>query len=284
MNLTIAEIRELPLPAALFDRDGELIASTPEWQGAGPGTVLFALRGTRLAVASEAHDPASATLLDRLLDAMEATADESDGIRRRRIAMLTTSLRLVAGRRVRTSGTSHDVIDLAVAGITARTGLKVRIDGRPAFPVHAPEVAALALVQLAVNAERHTRTTSVTLVQDEGAFHVVWPGEAGRTAPTTARSHRDRQRWGLGFCRIAADTLGGAVYPPADRGDGSVAATLELGLHDLALPIAAIRAIGCSRRLARGTRRPGACPVRPSSLARGCRHASRPPAAPREWW
>ena len=198
--------------------------------------------------------------------------------------MLTTSLRLVAGRRVHTSGTSHDVIDLAAAGITARTGLKVRIDGRPAFPVHAPEVAALALVQLAVNAERHTRTTSVTLVQDEGAFHVVWPGEAGRTAPTTARSHRDRKRWGLGFCRIAADTLGGAVYPPADRGDGSVAATLELGLHDLALPIAAIRAIGCSRRLARGTRRPGACPVRPSSLARGCRHASRPPAAPREWW
>ena len=241
MNLTIAEIRELPLSAALFDRDDELIASTPEWEGAGPGTVLFALRGTRLAVASEPSDPASSRLLDRLLDAMEATGGGSDGIRRRRIAMLTTSLRLVAGRRVTTSGTSHDVIDLAVAGITARTGLKVRIDGRPAFPVRAPEVAALALVQLAVNAERHTRATSVTLVQDEQAFHVVWPGETGRTAVTTARSHRDRQRWGLGFCRIAADTLGGAVYSPADRGDGSVAATLELGLHDLTLPIAAIR-------------------------------------------
>ena len=241
MNLTIAEIRELPLAAALFDRDAELIASTPEWRGAGPGTVLFALRGTRLAVASEVSDPASATFLDRLLDAMEATAAESDGIRRRRIAMLTTSLRLVAGRRVSSSGTSHDVIDLAVAGITARTGLKVRIEGRPAFPVQAPEVAALALVQLAVNAERHTRTTSVTLVQEQQAFHVVWPGEAGRTPLTTARSHRDRERWGLGFCRIAADTLGGAVYPPADRGDGSVAATLELGLHDLNLPIAGIR-------------------------------------------
>ncbi|MGA3185243.1 MAG: hypothetical protein ABSE52_11685 [Candidatus Dormibacteria bacterium] len=241
MNLTIAEIRELPLAAALLDRDGELIAGTPEWPGAGPGTVLFALRGTRLAVASEASDPASAALLDRLLDAMDETAEVSEGIRRGRIAMLATSLRLVAGRSVSTSGTSHDVIDLAVAGITARTGLEVRIDGRPAFPVDAPEVAALVLVQLAVNAERHTRTTSVTLVQDEAAFHVVWPGEASLTAVTTARSHRDRQRWGLGFCRIAADTLGGAVYPPAGRGDGSVAATLELGLHDLSLPIAAIR-------------------------------------------
>ena len=76
MNLTIAEISDLPLPAALFDRDDELIVSTPEWPGAGPGTVLFALRGTRLAVASESPDPASAGLLDRLLDAMEATAED----------------------------------------------------------------------------------------------------------------------------------------------------------------------------------------------------------------
>ncbi len=241
MNLTIAEIRELPLPAALLDRDDEVIAATPEWQGAGPGTVLFALRGTRLAVASVPADAASAALLDRLLDALEAAAAVFDGVQRRRIAMLASSLRLVVGRRVTSFGTSHDVIDLAVAGITTRTALEVRVEGRPAFPVQAPEVVALALVQLAVNAERHTRTTSVTLVQDESAFHVVWPGIAGHRALTTSRSHRDRQRWGLGFCRIAADTLGGAVYPPAERGDGTVTATFELGLHDLALPLAAIR-------------------------------------------
>jgi hypothetical protein len=277
MNLTIAEIRELPLPAALLDRDDEVIAATPEWQGAGPGTVLYALRGTRLAVASVVTDPASAALLDRLLTAMEATAEALGGTQRLRIAMLASSLRVVAGRRVTTAGTSHDVIDLAVAGITARTALEVRVDGRPAFPVQAPEVAALALVQLAVNAERHTRTTSVTLVQDGSAFHVVWPGAAGHPALITARSHRDRQRWGLGFCRIAADTLGGAVYPPADRGDGTVAATLELGLHDLALPVAAVRA----HRVLKATRTwdeetgclPGAA-VEPGSRLASCLDAA----------
>jgi hypothetical protein len=241
MNLTIAEIRELPLPAALLDHDDEVIAATPEWGGAGPGTVLFALRQTRLAVAVVPADPAAAALLDGLLAAMDATADGLEGTQRLRIAMLAASLRVVAGRQVTTVGTSHDVIDLAVAGIGARTALEVHVDGRPAFPVHAPEVAALALVQLAVNAERHTRTTSVTLVQDGGAFHVVWPGAAGPGTFATARNRRDRQRWGLGFCRIAADTLGGAIYPPADRGDGTVGATLELGLQDLTLPLAAIR-------------------------------------------
>src|ERR1019366_9115174 len=156
------------------------------------------------------------------------------------VTMLAASLRLVAGRRVTTVGTSHDVIDLAVAGIGARTALEVHVDGRPAFPVRAPEVAALALVQLAVNAARH---------------------------------RRDRQRWGLGFCRIAADTLGGAIYPPADRGDGTVGATLELGLQDLTLPLAAIR----GHRVVKATRTwdeetgclPGAG-VEPGSRLAGC--------------
>jgi hypothetical protein len=241
LNLTIAEIRELPLAAALLDRDEEVIAATPEWCGTGPGTVLYALRGTRLAVATAAADRASAALLDRLLSAMEATADALEGTQRLRVAMLASSLRVVAGRRIATVGTSHDVIDLAVAGISARTALEIRVEGRPASRVDAPEVVALALVQLAVNAERHTRTTFVTLIQEGGAFHVAWPGACAGPTPTNQRSHRDRQGWGLGFCRIAADTLGGAVYPPADRGDGTVAATVELGLRDLALPVAAIR-------------------------------------------
>jgi len=273
MNLTIAEIRELPLAAALVDLDDEVITHTPEWQGAGPGTVLYRFRQTRLAVACAAADPASASVLDRLLAAMEATAGAVDGVQKRRIAMLASSLRMVAGRSLSTQGTSHDVIDLAVAGITARTGLTVQVDGHPVFPVQSPEVVALALVQLAVNAERHTRTTSVTLVQEGGAFHVLWPGAAARSVLTSARKHVERRRWGLGFCRIAADTLGAAVYAPADRGDGMVGATLELGLHDLTLPLAAIKA----HRVLKATRTwdeeacclPGAA-VEPGSRVAGC--------------
>jgi hypothetical protein len=37
---------------------------------------------------------------------------------------------------------------------------------------------------------------------------------------STARQRGARERWGMGFARIAADTLGGAVYPPYDRGGG----------------------------------------------------------------
>ena len=77
MNLTIAEVRELPLPAALLDRDGEIIAATPEWSGAGPGTVLFALRQTSLAVTVVPADPAAAALLDGLLAAIEMCIRDS---------------------------------------------------------------------------------------------------------------------------------------------------------------------------------------------------------------
>jgi hypothetical protein len=45
----------------------------------------------------------------------------------------------------------------------------------------------------------------------------------------------------MGFARIAADALGGAVYPPCDDGAGNVVATLELGLGRLALALAAVR-------------------------------------------
>ena len=277
MNLTIAEIRELPLPAALLDQDDDVIATTAEWGGAGPGTVLFGLRQTRLAVAVVPADPAASALLDGLLAAMEATAAALEGDQRLKVTMLAASLRLVAGRRVASRGTSNDVIDLAVSGIRARTALAVGVEGRFSGHVQAPEVAALALVQLAVNAERHTRTTSVTLVQDGSAFHVIWPGRAGQGTFPTARNRRDRQRWGLGFCRIAADTLGGAVYPPADRGNGTVGATLELGLQDLALPLATIR----GHRVVKATRTwdeetgclPGAA-VEPGSRLAACLDAA----------
>src|SRR5262249_1779197 len=50
-----------------------------------------------------------------------------------------------------------------------------------------------------------------------------------------------RQRWGLGFARIAADTLGGAVTAPYDSGGGTGTASFEVGLGRLALPVAGLR-------------------------------------------
>jgi hypothetical protein len=240
MNLTIHELGELPVPAAAFDPEDDVIAKTPEWIGLNPGAVTYRVRQNRLVIATGEANPACETVLNRLLDAIDETERVVQGSQSMQVRMLATSLRLLAGRQIVTQGTSHDVIDYARAGIAARTSLDVHVEGLPAYPVQAPEVAALILVQFAANAERHARVTAVTIAQQENAFHVVWPGESGNRDVPTARQHGARERWGMGFSRIAADTLGGALYPPADRGDGMVVATLELGLNRLALPLAAI--------------------------------------------
>lgn len=241
MILTIRDLEELPLPAALFDDEDEVIAHTPEWAGATPGAVAYPVRNTRLVICTGDASPQCEAVLTRLLDAMAATASAVSGQQAMRVAMLAASLRIIAGRRVNSVGTSHDVIDYAKAGISARTSLEVHVEGRPSYRVVAPEVAALVLVQFAANAERHARVTSVTISQTENSFHVLWPGESGNRDIVTARQRGMRERWGMAFARIAADTLAGAVYPPYDRGDGMVMATLELGIDRLALPIAAIR-------------------------------------------
>ena len=242
MNLTISDLAELPLPAAVFDDEDDVIAKTPEWLGATPGAIAYPVRNTRLVVATGSAHPHAEIVLSRLLDAMDETATSLHGFQAMRVAMLAASLRIMAGRRVHSVGTSHDVIDYAKAGITARTSLDINVEGMPSFRVAAPEVAALVLVQFAANAERHARVTSVTISQSENSFHVIWPGISGQREIVTARQRGGRERWGMAFARIAADTLGGAVYPPYDRGDGMVIATLELGLNRLALPLAAIKA------------------------------------------
>lgn len=250
MNLTIHELTELPLPAAAFDPEDDVIAQTPEWQGATPGAVAYPVRQNRLVISTGEANPACETVLNRLLNAIDETEQVVQGNQAMQVRMLATSLRLLAGRHIANRGTSHDVIDFARAGIGARTSLDVHVEGLPAFPVQAPEVAALILVQFAANAERHARVTSVTISQQINAFHVTWPGESGQRDVPTARQHGARERWGMGFSRIAADTLGGALYPPYDRGDGVVVATLELGLNRLALPLAAVS----GGRIIKGTR------------------------------
>ena len=133
------------------------------------------------------------------------------------------------------------MIDLARAGITARTGLAVDVMTGAVRPVLAPEVAALVLVQLAVNAERHDAAEHVRLEVDKTTFRVVWRRAGDDVRVKTARRHAERERWGLGFARIAADAIGGTVYPPRALGNGEVAAILEVGVRRLALPLAAVR-------------------------------------------
>ena len=249
MNLTVADIAELPMACALVDRDDAVIACTPEWTGAGPGTVAYRVRSSRLLVATETTTSHRQALLDRLLAAIEDAALSVGGDQRMRVRLLATSLRLVVGRRVTTAGTASDVIAFARAGITGRTQLTVRDEHGDDATVDAPEVVALALVQLAVNAERHAHAAEVTVSHDRMAFAMRWRAAGPPGEVTTSRRHRQRQRWGLGFVRIAADAIGGGVYGPYCDGDDLVV-TLELGLRRLALPLAA----ASGRQLVRATR------------------------------
>jgi hypothetical protein len=241
VNLTIAEIAELPLAAALIDSTGDVVARTPEWDGPGPGAVAYPVRNMRLVVRTRPASELCDAVLSRLLAAIDAAVEGLDETHARRVRILASSLRLVAGREAAGWGTTDDVIDLARAGITARTGLAVDVVTGAARPVLAPEVAALVLVQLAVNAERHDAAEHVRLEVDKTTFRVVWRRAGDDVRVKTARRHAERERWGLGFARIAADAIGGTVYPPRAHGDGEVAAILEVGVRRLALPLAAVR-------------------------------------------
>jgi hypothetical protein len=250
VNLSLAEITELPLAAALVDAAGAVIARTPEWDGPGPGAVSYPVRSVRLVVRTQPASAQCDELLSRLLDSIDSAALALSGVQAQRVRMLVGSLRLVAGREPGGWGTTDDVIELARAGITARTGLRVDASFGPARPVLGPEVAALVLVQFAVNAERHDAATAVRLEVDHTTFRVVWRHDGPAPRIATARRRADRERWGLGFARIAADAIGGTVYPPRASGDGALAATLELGVRRLALPLAAVR----EGRVCRATR------------------------------
>jgi len=240
VNLTIGEVAELPLPAALLDGE-QVVAHTPEWDRAGPGAVTYRVRQTRLVVSTDDIHPMCAPVLDALLDEIDGTAATLARRQALRVRMLAASLRIVAGRELNAAGTSADVLEHACAGIASRTALQVTVEDDEPFAVLAPPVAALVLVQLATNAERHDRAESLALRADRHAFAVEWHGSNGAPGAATARRRADRQRWGLGFARIAADSIGGALYPPSERADGLRSASLETGLNRLSLPLALVR-------------------------------------------
>jgi hypothetical protein len=239
MNLTIAELAELPLAAALLDGE-EVVARTPEWHEAAPGVVAYRVRRNRLVVSSDETHPMCAPVLDRLLAEIDITAAALPRRQALRVTMLAASLRIVAGRHISDAGTSADVLEHACAGIASRTALRVGIEEDGRFAVLAPAVAALVLVQFASNAERHDNADCVTLRAAAGSFTVRWQASPGSPGAATARRRAERQRWGLGFARIAADSIGGVLYPPAADGEGARSAVLEVGLNHLALPLALI--------------------------------------------
>jgi hypothetical protein len=237
----------LPLPAALIDADGGTIAATPEWAGRCPGTLSYRAGAGHLLVAPDAPTPELDALMGRLLDELAAAAVVLAGDAALQTSVLAAGLALVGGRPAGAEppGTAEDVVALTAAAVRARTqGLAVQVVGPlPRGAVPAPAAIALALVQLAVNAQQHEEAERVFLRVGPGpTFSVEWPGTA-RMA-TAVNSHRHalrRERWGWGYVRMVADALGGAALPPGPAGHGLTGACLGLGSARLGLPLACVR-------------------------------------------
>lgn len=241
----------LPLPAALADPNGNLVATTPEWQGAGLEVVAYrAGHGSLLVGAVSPPPPGVESLVDQLLGEVEraAAATSSDSARTSRV--LAAGLRLVAGKPVGREGTAgvQDLFELVDAAVRARTqGLRMEfVPTVRELTIEAPASLALALVQLAVNARTHDGATTVRISVEPGpVFEVEWHSD--RTQPVTPRTHRhqrDRSRWGWGYVRMVADLLGGAAIPPRAKGDGYMGAAISLGSRSLTLPLGVMNADG----------------------------------------
>ena len=117
MRLSAADIAALPLPVALFDRDGSQLASSAEWDGGGPGTVVYRLPSASLAVGCDEQDADIAGLLTELVTAMREGAQACGGAQQLRLGALASSVALVAGIPDLHVGTTADVLDLSLIHI-----------------------------------------------------------------------------------------------------------------------------------------------------------------------
>lgn len=253
MRLDPAEFHELPVPAALLDHRRRPAAWTPEWRGPSPGDVVYFAGHGHLLVGSA--EPAEAVLqgvlgeLLRALDRLRADLPFEDASRLR---VLVAGLRVVSGETVGETdrGTTDEVLELTRLAVAARVvpPISLRLEAvRPPLPVPAPAVVALALVQLIVNVSRHEwRDEAQTLPVDEvtvrvspgPGFFVEWPSERTTTGRIQTHRHVDRrERWGMGYVRLAADALGGTALPPAPAEGGRASVGFGLGARNLALPL-----------------------------------------------
>lgn len=245
MRLEPAEVRALPLPACLIDLRGQEVVATPEWAGPSPGTLSYHTGQGHLLVASEEAPSGPDRLAARLLSALQEAAAVMDGEGARRVAVLAAGLELTSGRPPGGLGSARTALELAAAAIRARTqDLRLTVaEPLPDQSVPAPAAVALALVQLAVNAQQHEQASQIELRVSAGpTFHVEWPSPAGRPAsPPSHRHFLRRRRWGWGYVQMVADCLGGSALPAAPVAGGRRGASLGLGAARLTLPLACIR-------------------------------------------
>jgi len=243
MRLLPGDVRELPLATALVGDDGAVLAATPEWQRAGPGSTTYRIGAVRLIVAEDDVDADLAIITSRLVAELRlAAATEREPLRARRMAMLAAGIGLVAGACELRPGSTADVVTLLEAGVAAVSMTPVTVGEHHRGPVPDAAVIALALKQLVVNARRHDDAIRVDLRIAPGPrFTLEWDGAPPPQGVVTTRHQADRPRWGLGYVRLAADAVGAVALAPAPIGPRRVQAVFAVDPSPRRhLPLAAI--------------------------------------------
>jgi hypothetical protein len=253
VRLDPAEVAHLPLPAALLDRRGGVIAATAEWQGATPGTVCYHTGEARLLVGPGGRSwPAQEAAMRRLLDELRASVAAMRGDQALCAAVLGSGLELVAG------WPPDEWLSDSVAAVLqrARTAIRARVPEAEVEVVEpvpqqvpAPDQVALALLQFAANAFSHEGCTRLRLRVGVGpTFFVEWPSEGPAARVASGQSHPGlRRRWGLGYVRLVADYLGATALPPGPTAAGWTGPCLSLGSRRLTLPLAVFAGEEASR-------------------------------------
>jgi hypothetical protein len=242
MRLAAADIAALPLPVAIFDRDGVTLSRSPEWLGIGPGAVTYRLPTTTLVVGGADYDPDVTALTAQLIDEMRAAAETVGGATGQRLEVLAISLAMLAGDTNLYRGTTDDVLEYLTAALATVSLTPVEVTRHTEGSVPDAAITALALKQLIVNARRHDDATRVVLAIEPGpTFVLEWSGDPREHGVTTSRHQADRERWGLGYVRLASDALGAVFLAPAKTTPGRLRAVLALDTAPrLRLPLAAV--------------------------------------------
>jgi hypothetical protein len=253
VRITSDELADLPLAAAWCREDGAMVASTPEWTGAGVDTVQYRLGALRLIVATDGHSAEVAALCARVLDELDTTArsapPEAELMRR----SLRAGLHLVMGRPDLTERSAVEVL-AAVRAAAGEENVEVVLGSAVSSAVRGGDTVALALKQLATNAGKHDAATDLTAEESgPGIFRLRWRGTVASGSVRTSRHPDRRGRWGLGLVRLAADALGATVVPVryGENGHSEATFTLLSGAARFTLPLAAVDQ---RRRIERATR------------------------------
>ena len=242
MRLTAADVAELPFSCALFDRQGHLVAGTPEWRGASLGALTYeAAIGSIVVVPDGSSSDVDELVVELVAEVVAASADlpRAD---RLNVEMLAVGLSLVAGHSLTqgSPGSMSDVVEYVREGIRRSVpSVTLSVAGEVEAVVAAPAAVALGLVQLARNAAVHGGAAEITLRLSRGpTFRVEWRDNVDRAVISTARRPDQRKRWGLGFARILADALGGVVTAPGAVAPGIVGSAIGLGSPRFSAPVA----------------------------------------------